>query len=554
MTNTAVPRTERGFETERAASAAPPLRAAVIAIALLIAALVLTGSPVRAQPVPAVQHSADALEEMAREHFGALSHAEVVLLRSAPQRLLASAGPSRRAEDPANDPRHAGGWGAERVIRAALLAWLVSDPAAAPYVHPSGAGIMAARIAGRLDLSYQSIGRPLSLVQCALPDGIDLSYAHLQSLDLRGSSTGPIDAQSATTVGDISLLYGHYGATNLYRAAIGGTLDLTGSEIEIGDGTALSAIEAEIGGDALFQDGFTTDGMVDFRLARVRRSLSFSSARFMGRYRNGLNAERARIDGILYWYEIQHTALTVLDLKQATAAELWDDRASWPAPGNLLLDGFTYQGFGAGSLWTAPERLQWLALQPPGYRPQPFTELAQALRQEGRVDGAMRVLIAQRAAQRRSGIIGPPERIWNLLLEYTIGYGFLPLRALWWMSGFVLFGTIVFGLGYRWGVITPTEEGAYREFVEKGAAPRHYPPFNAFVYSLENFLPVVDLCQGNFWRPNPLHPPVRPGGKAERAGVITGRFLRWYLWMHILAGWILTPLLAAGLSGLIRVD
>jgi len=43
MTNTAVPRTERAFETEPAASAAPPLRAAVIAVALLIAALVLTG-------------------------------------------------------------------------------------------------------------------------------------------------------------------------------------------------------------------------------------------------------------------------------------------------------------------------------------------------------------------------------------------------------------------------------------------------------------------------------------------------------------------------------
>ena len=33
-----------------------------------------------------------------------------------------------------------------------------------------------------------------------------------------------------------------------------------------------------------------------------------------------------------------------------------------------------------------------------------------------------------------------------------------------------------------------------------------------------------------------------------------GRLLRWYLWFHILAGWVLTPLLFAGLSGLIRVE
>jgi hypothetical protein len=30
------------------------------------------------------------------------------------------------------------------------------------------------------------------------------------------------------------------------------------------------------------------------------------------------------------------------------------------------------------------------------------------------------------------------------------------------------------------------------------------------------------------------------------------RMLRWYLWIHILAGWTITPLLFAGLAGLLR--
>ena len=38
------------------------------------------------------------------------------------------------------------------------------------------------------------------------------------------------------------------------------------------------------------------------------------------------------------------------------------------------------------------------------------------------------------------------------------------------------------------------------------------------------------------------------------SATITGRLLRWYLWFHILAGWVLTPLMFAGLSGLIRVE
>jgi hypothetical protein len=63
------------------------------------------------------------------------------------------------------------------------------------------------------------------------------------------------------------------------------------------------------------------------------------------------------------------------------------------------------------------------------------------------------------------------------------------------------------------------------------------------VYSLENFLPVVDLHQGEYWRPNP---------GLRDSGTIPASLLHWYLWLHILAGWILTPLLFAGLSGLIR--
>src|SRR5262249_49464261 len=100
-----------------------------------------------------------------------------------------------------------------------------------------------------------------------------------------------------------------------------------------------------------------------------------------------------------------------------------------------------------------------------------------------------------------SGTLG----VWNRLLEVTIGYGYRPLRALWWMAGFVAIGTLLFGLGYLTRIVTPTDPAAYRSFVESGTTPSHYPPFNALIYSLENFLPVVALHQEEYWRPNPLH-------------------------------------------------
>jgi hypothetical protein len=105
--------------------------------------------------------------------------------------------------------------------------------------------------------------------------------------------------------------------------------------------------------------------------------------------------------------------------------------------------------------------------------------------------------------------------------------------------------------------MTPSEPDAYEAFTRGGRPPAHYPHFNAFVYSLENFLPVVDLHLGNHWRPNVRERVVADPASGEWSTVsatITGRMLRWYLWFHILAGWVLTPLMFAGLSGLIRVE
>jgi hypothetical protein len=183
--------------------------------------------------------------------------------------------------------------------------------------------------------------------------------------------------------------------------------------------------------------------------------------------------------------------------------------------------------------------------------------LAKVLGDTGREEGATDVRIAKEIALRRHGQLNWLQRAWNLMLEATIGYGYKPLRALWWIAGFVVLGTILFRWGYYLRIITPTEEAAYREFVASGEAPPHYPLFNPFVYSLENFLPVVELHQDKYWRPNPRHG-VR--GRVTLASTpldsssLPSRFLRWYLWIHILAGWTITPLLFAGLSGLVRPD
>ena len=167
----------------------------------------------------------------------------------------------------------------------------------------------------------------------------------------------------------------------------------------------------------------------------------------------------------------------------------------------------------------------------------------------------MQVEIARENALITYGGINIANWLWREALRVTIGYGYRPLRALWWILGFVLLGALLFRWGYGSGLITPTEENAYRAFIDSGTPPLHYPPFSSFVYSLENFLPVVDLHQGTYWRPNPHHHPSNHRSKVKWAdNILSARLLRCYLWIHILAGWTITPLLFAGLAGLLHND
>ena len=497
----------------------------------------------------------DALEGMAQTKFGpALTVAERKLLRAAPMRALAWLGPSDDPDNPANDMAQAGHWGPERTVRAEIIAWLAGDTDASRFVHPSGLGFGGARIAGKLDLSYATVEKPITLVKCYIPDGIDLSSAHLEDFEVRRSRTGSVDADTSITHRDLSFQMGDYGPMSFMRANIEGTLDLSGARIMDGGTDTINLVETNVGGDVIFHEGFTTNGTVDARLAKIGHDLSFHDVVFEGD--GGLTAERATIGGTLYWVEVKHTPKTKLDLENTHAAAIWDDEASWPAPGNLIISGFVY-GEIAGGPGDAVERLKWLALQPPDYRPQPFRQLAKVLGEAGRDDGATDVLIAKQIALRRYGHESGFQRAWSLMMEVTIGFGYRPLRALWWIAGFVALGTILFGWGYRLRIITPTEEAAYREFVASGEAPPHYPIFNPFVYSLENFLPVVELHQDKYWRPNPRHGArgqVRRVGEPLDSSSLPSRFLRWYLWLHILAGWTITPLLFAGLSGLVRPD
>jgi hypothetical protein len=83
-------------------------------------------------------------------------------------------------------------------------------------------------------------------------------------------------------------------------------------------------------------------------------------------------------------------------------------------------------------------------------------------------------------------------------------------------------------------------------------AMAHYPPFQPFVYTLENALPLVKLGQDDKWTPDPNHV-VQP--LPAEAGCFD--WLRWAhsywclticRWLLILSGWLQATILAAAIA------
>jgi len=350
-------------------------------------------------------------------------------------------------------------------------------------------------------------------------------------------------------------------------------------------GVALNADRLNIKGGVALCDGFIAEGEVRLPGARIGGELDCHGGTF-----SGLIILGANVAGHLLLFPIRHAAKGEIDLTNASADALFDDKTSWPASGNLRLDGFVYGRISEGP--RDPEtRLKWLALQPV-FTPQPYRQLAKVLRESGDDRGARRILYemeklrrteqsriwrdrlhnekltrrSRMAAWTRYGL----ARGWGKVLKATIGYCFRLQRTLYWLIGLTVLGTLLFGLGYLGGSMAPTERDAYACFEKQGWPPRHYQAFNPFIYALENSVPVLKLGQDSAWAPDP------GPREQERAGAVnfppwkwaawvSGNYLNgwvipppWLLrvfrWLQIVMGWMLATLFVAGVTGVVRTE
>jgi hypothetical protein len=284
------------------------------------------------------------------------------------------------------------------------------------------------------------------------------------------------------------------------------------------DGTGL------IIGGSLRIDHATHNGTVKLSGGRISRSLRYDKARLSG-----------------------------MDLTDASVGWIVDDFESWPEAGGLLLDGFVYKRISRGPM-NAPERLEWLRRQA-SFKRQSYRQLASVLDASGDDLGARRIHseMQRRAWGDRHWITRPVS--W--LLRLAIGYGYFPLRAVWFLLSLVFLGSVTYSAGYDVGAIVPSDREAYAYFEEHCNPPPYYERFHSVIYSLENSFPVVKLGTQEKWGPRQearLASCEAVGTKRllNVKSIVSPNVVRWLRWVQISCGWILTTLFVAGVTGLLR--
>jgi len=341
------------------------------------------------------------------------------------------------------------------------------------------------------------------------------------------------------------------GEVRFLGASIDGNLVCNDAEFENPKGYAFSADDLSAKG-SVFLRRIKAKGGVRFLGASIDGNFECNDAEFENPKGYVFIAENMRVKAGLFL-----RALTkvdgVLNLTGARVKHLLDDKEGWPKKEMLRLDGFEYDSFsGDETPTTAEKRLEWLRLQAdkPFY-PQPYEQLAKVFRRMGHEADARKVLIAKQDDLRKYGDLGFWAKLANRFWGFTLGHGYRiwPVVML-----FVLFPLIGWAI-FRWAdthtIMQPSKENVFLDpsYVSRETLPDEYPRLEPIVYSVDAFVPFVNLHQEDYWLPDITKP-----GQEVILGWSWGWFIRGYLWFHIIMGWVLTSLLVAYFTGKVRKE
>lgn len=392
----------------------------------------------------------------------------------------------------------------------------------------------------RLEAARVHTEGDLHLPRCRFHNGVRLTDAHIgtdlllnQAIVYRDRTGRSIAADGMTVGQDLQaeLLESH-GELSLRSAKVGVSLSLRGARLsnpytrlalnapQLTVGRTLYLTPAGVGGPWL-------SGTTPARGTRIQRFSCQGGVRLDdGRFGDAVDLERARFtftdDQELSLLRIHAPELRFLGerpqrgkvvLSGARVVNLIDRASSWPGPGNLHMGGFAYENLVPQGPFPLDSRLDWVAAATPEYAPEPYERLATVLRDAGEDEDAREVLLAKQRRRRESLPIA--AKVWGVMQDWTVAYGYRPGRAAVWMA-----------------VLWAASSLAFAHADHAPVSGNGHPPWSPALFALDLLLPVIDLGQAGQWQ---LH-----GG------------WQWLSVALILLGWILATTVAAGATRLLR--
>lgn len=350
-----------------------------------------------------------------------------------------------------------------------------------------------------------------------------------------------VDADGLITGGDVSMQgIRTSGELRLRNAEIGGDLAFSSAVLTGGDsGKAIRAAGLKAKGSVYFDKGFETiEGGISLSRARIGGKLDCNNVIFSSKNRKAFSAPGMEVQGPFVWQEFLAQPEGVVNLAGAKVGQLNDDVKSWPQKNHLIIDGFKYNTFDTPIVDTK-KRLEWIRLQK-GFSPYAYEQAAQALRSMGREKEARKIAKAKQDDLRRLGTLNPFGWLWNWFLGFTIGHGYQVWRALLISIVVIAIGIGIFEWAFQSQVMVLVKDKDKQTYVKGMRCPPDVPCFEPVIYSIDTFLPIVDLRQDSYWLP------VGRGSNFK--------FFKIYLWLHIFLGWMLTTVGVVGLTGLVRKE
>jgi len=479
----------------------------------------------------------------------------------------------------------------DRKLRAEIVYSLCVDPRPEWKVQAKGVSVYGALISGSLDFNSAVLRVPLQLFDCQLLKEINLKDARTRGLDFSGCTCEKVIADGLLVEGSLLLRKGFkVDALRLVGAEIKGNIEIKEAHLGNGDGLAMLAdglvtkgniflnncningevrlVGAQIGGSfecirtqlqnknpklhALLAESVTTNGSLflndsnaqgEVRLAwaYIGGSLECEGTQLENPDGYALNAQGMQVKGALVWRNVKYKGNNgLVNFSYAQVEQLDDDERSWPTHGNLILDGFVYSAFSGKAPQSASKRQKWLSIQR-DFRPQPYEHLVRVLRHLGRDRDAREIAIAKQDALRKNKETGRIASLWLGFLKLTLSYGYKPWKSLVYIVIFLVLGTLVFEDAQNRKIMVPSKvQVANNDLSKYISCEISYPCLQPIIYSIDAFLPIVDLHQEDYWLPDASKP--------------NGWIYRGYLWLHIFFGWILTTVAVTGLTGLIKKD